>query len=189
MLLYRIQSREALAEAPLYDQVKEEGYSLGDEHGFALSDRLLGAIGLTVVAHSFIEYNLGVCITRLAGVSSHRGMMMTAGMSFRALRGALQGLVLDRVAPTSAEAAKFRDIMARVTKFEEFRNQAAHSLWATTREDINKALRIKANTGKAGFRSAPIDVNVDTISHAIKNSNRAMHDLMQFVDGLVKAEE
>ena len=171
------------------DQVKDEDYSLGDEHGFALSDRLLGAIGLTVVAHSFIEHNMGVCITQLAGASSHRGMMMTAGMSFRALRSALQGLVLDRVASTSAEAAKFREIMARVTKFEEFRNQAAHSLWATTREDISKALRIKTTTGKEGFRAAPIDVSVDTISQSIKNSNRAIHDLMQFVDGLVKAEK
>ncbi len=168
---------------------KDAGYALGDEHGFALSDKILAAIGLTVVCHSYLEHNIAASIIRLADIPSHRGLMMTSGMSFRALRSALDGLIVEHVKHDSTEAEKYKAIMARINGFENFRNQVAHSLWATSREDVTKALRVKMSTGKSGFRAIRTDIDTSAISKSIKEVNAALRDLMEFVEGLVAKRE
>ncbi len=167
----------------------DTGYTLGDEHGFALSDKILAAIGLTVVCHAYLEHNIASAIIRLAGMPSHRGLMMTSGMSFRALRSALDGLVLEHDQHIGTEAENYKAIMARISAFENFRNQVAHSLWATSREDVTKALRVKMGTSKAGFRAVHTDIDASAISNSIKDVNAALSDLMKFVEGLIATRE
>jgi hypothetical protein len=168
---------------------KDPGYTLGDEHGFALSDNILAAIGLTVVCLSYLEHNIASAIIRLADMPSHRGLMMTSGMSFRALRSALDGLILESVKHGSTEAEKYKAIMTRINGFENFRNQVAHSLWATSREDVTKALRVKMGTSKSGFRAVQTDIDTSAISKSIKEVNAALRDLMEFVESLIAKRE
>ena len=170
-------------------QGPQPGYSFGDEHGFALSDPILAAIGLTVVCHSYIEHNISTSIMKLAEIDSHLGFLMTSGMSFRALRGALDNLVLARIKHTTPEAKRYREIIARIQKFEDFRNQTAHSLWGTKRDDVTKAFRVRSTRTKAGLRVFPIDVDVSAISKSIKDAQLALNDLMRFVDEITPTQD
>jgi len=100
------------------------------KHGFTVSDEILTAIGCTVVCQSHTELQLGLLIHKLLDADYPKGCALTAGMSFKQLCTTVSALVAETIGETDSRFQKVKELLGVLQRFEEFRNQAAHSVWA-----------------------------------------------------------
>lgn len=115
------------------------------KHGFTVSDEMLTAIGCTVVCQSHVELQLGLLINKLLNVEDGKGFAFTSTMSFKHLCTAVSALVVEATGEDDPRFEEVRELLAGLQRFEEFRNQVAHSVWAHA-DDFSAltARRIKA---------------------------------------------
>jgi hypothetical protein len=175
---------EIFLEAKMSEPEYQPGYEFAFSHGYAVSDQILTAIGLTVVCHSFIEHQLATAIILLSGVESDIGLTMTSGMSFRSLGDALHGLMMRRIADNEQQAARYNEIIRDIRLFEQLRNQVAHSLWGSQQDNVREAIRIKTRTNRKGFGHVWEPVTVQKISAEIKKAQKASGDLIMLAHGI-----
>jgi hypothetical protein len=154
--------------------------SFAFSHGYTVSDKMLTAIGCTVICQSHIELQLSLLIMKLLGVEYQKGCALTAGMSFKNLCATLSSLVLQAVEETDDQYRRFKELMGKIQHFEELRNQVAHSVWAHGAGfGSERALRLKttARQGK-GVKHQSEEVEIARLSKAIHEANKAQVEMV-----------
>jgi hypothetical protein len=99
-------------------------------------------LGDITVSFALLESCLQNLAHSLLGSGQRLGQIVTAEISFKALRALTVSLYLERNGEDQ-NLDQFRDLMKRAAQAEEKRNQFTHSLWAVG-NDLASITRIKA---------------------------------------------
>jgi len=118
------------------------------EYGLTVSQKMLFAIGATVVRQASIEQSLAHLIILMLRLDSDAGFALTVGMSYRVLLSTLDSLLLMRIDRQSPEYKKIRELMGALNSFEQFRDQIAHSMWGHA-HDFNPGAGTRVRFGKS----------------------------------------
>src|SRR5688500_1445706 len=89
--------------------------------------KLLVHIGDITVSFELVEMQIQTLIGSLIREHQRIGQIITAELSFRALRALAVSLYMERHGEDS-DFDTLRDLMKRAAKIEETRNQVAHSI-------------------------------------------------------------
>jgi hypothetical protein len=157
----------------------DRGFSL--EYGLTVSEKMLVAIGATVVRQASIEQSLAHLIILMLRLESDAGFALTVGMSFRVLLSTLDSLLLMRIDRQGPEYKKIRELVGALNSFEQFRNRIAHSMWGHA-HDFNPDAGTRFRFGK----SVPFEqVSLHQIKKELSIAAEASSKLTIFVRELI----
>jgi len=142
-------------------------------------------IGDITVSFALLESCLQTLAHSLLGVGQRLGQIVTAEVSFKALRALTVSLYLQRNGEDE-DVAHFRDLIKRVAETEEKRNQITHSLWGA-RNDKGSITRIKTTAKeKHGIRFHFENITSNQLAEFAKEIKVLAHDIQNFWISLIE---
>jgi hypothetical protein len=142
-------------------------------------DDHLKHIGDMTVSFALLENCLQSLAQSLLGAGQRMGQIITAEVSFRALRALTVSLYLQRNGEDQ-HIEQFRALIRRAADVEEKRNQITHSLWGagTTAESITR-IKVTAKE-KHGIRFRFDDVTAKDLAAAAQEIKDLAQDIQRF---------
>jgi len=142
-------------------------------------DEHLKHIGDITVSFALLESGLQSLTQSLLGAGQRLGQIVTAELSFRALRALTVSLYLQRNGEDET-LEKFRELIKRAADVEEKRNQITHSLWGAGR-DASSITRIKATAKERhGIRFHFENVTSQQLAEFAREIKVLAHDIQDF---------
>lgn len=132
----------------------------------ALSAELLAEIGRITVLFAILEHDLKNLVHWLLGLPENVGRTITSELSFRGVYQLAASLVKERAPDMSSD---FKDVLKRIGKAEDKRNQISHSLWGafSATRAVRTKYSAKANRGLYFSREELSPDDIYAISTAI----------------------
>jgi len=142
-------------------------------------DNHLKHIGDITVSFALLESTLQSLAQSLLGSGQRLGQIVTAELSFKALRALTVSLYLQRNGEDE-NVESFRELISRAAKAEDQRNQITHSVWGAG-ENASSITRIKTTAKeKHGIRFHFENVTADQLAAFAKDIKILAHDIQQF---------
>lgn len=107
----------------------------------AVPKELLVHMGDITVSFAMLEFHIQMLTGSLINEHQRIGQIVTAELSFRALRGLVTSLYRERHGE-DADFGTLVDLMKRAQALEEIRNQITHSIWLAG-DPANTIMRFK----------------------------------------------
>jgi hypothetical protein len=149
----------------------------------SISDEHCLAIGKITVAFAEIESWLSSFIWALIVPFSeqHVGQIVTAEMSFSRKLDVVVSLFKYRCTDEK-ERNRLKELVDRIQKLEEKRNQVQHSLWIMQSSDQSEAMRLKITAKrKHGLSHAKEIVTAEPLEALARDLQIAVSDLSSFM--------
>lgn len=142
-------------------------------------DEHLKHIGDITVSFAMLESQLQTLAQSLLGAGQRRGQIVTAELSFKALRALTVSLYLERN-EEDEYLEEFRSLIKRAADAEEKRNQIVHSVWGAGNGPLS-ITRIKTTAKeKHGIRFHFEDVSAGDLAEFAAEIKALAGDLLQF---------
>lgn len=149
-------------------------------------DNHLKYIGDITVSFAMLEMVLQSLAQSLLGAGQRLGQIVTAELSFKALRALTVSLYLERNGEDENFEA-FRELISRTAEAEQQRNQITHSLWGAG-SDAASITRFKTTAKESqGIRFHFENVTSDQLADFAKNIKILSDDIQRFWISLIKA--
>lgn len=143
-------------------------------------DEHLKHIGDITVSFAMLESQLQTLAQSLLGSGQRLGQIVTAELSFKALRALTVSLYLQRNGDDE-NLEEFRALIKRAADAEEERNRIVHSMWGAG-NDASSITRIKTMAKERhGIRSHFEDVSATDLSKFAAEIKVLAGDLQQFL--------
>ena len=151
-----------------------------------VSDEHLKHIGDITVSFALLESCIQSLAQSLLGTGQRIGQVVTAELSFKALRAMTVSLYLRQIGEDEHLEA-FRDLIRRAADVEEQRNQITHSLWAAGAE-AQSITRIKTTAKERhGIRFHFETVTSHQLAEFAREIKVLAHDIQNFWFLLIQA--
>ena len=148
-------------------------------------DEHLKHIGDITVSFALLESCLQTLAQSLLGAGQRLGQIITAEVSFKALRALTVSLYLERNGEDE-NIERFRALIRRASETEEKRNQITHSLWAAGQDAAN-ITRIKTTAKeKHGIRFHFENVTGEQLAEFAREIKVLAHDIHNFWISLIQ---
>jgi len=142
-------------------------------------------IGDITVSFALLENCLQTLAHSLLGTRQRLGQIVTAEISFKALRALTVSLYLERNGEDE-DVAEFRELIKRAAETEDKRNQITHSLWAAG-QNKESITRIKATAKeKHGVRFHFENVTSNQLAELAKEIKVLALDIQNFWTSLIQ---
>jgi len=149
-------------------------------------DEHLKRIGDITVSFAMLESVLQSLAHSLLGAEQRLGQIVTAELSFKALRALTISLYMQRNGE-DAHLQSFRELIKRATDVEVKRNQIVHSLWGAG-SDATSITRIKTTAKeRQGIRFHFENVTAEQLATFTGEIKALAQDLQQFWLLLIQA--
>ncbi len=146
----------------------------------------LKAIGDITVSFALLESTIQTLAQSLLGAGQRLGQIVTAEVSFTALRALTVSLYLQRNG-NDEHLDEFRALIKRAADAEEKRNQITHSVWAAGRK-VGCITRTKTTAKERhGIRTLFEDVSSDHLTAIAQELKVLSHDIQNFWISLIKS--
>lgn len=148
-------------------------------------DEHLKHIGDITVSFALLESCLQTLAQSLLGAGQRFGQIVTAEVSFKALRALTVSLYLERNGEDQ-NADQFRALIRRASDAEEKRNQITHSLWGAGQNPAS-ITRIKTTAKeKHGIRFHFENVTGEDLAGFAREIKVLSHDIQNFWVALIE---
>lgn len=147
-------------ESQLPNKAKESLKSISTQ-----KKQLASAIGLLVIHFNQVESEIGEFLALFLNKTSLENdskniAIMAASLSFSQKLDLLSALYLNRYKSVPAQSDLFRQIISKLSKYEEYRNTIIHSRWGTRYLGEETIRRFKSNVkGRKGLREVEEEVD------------------------------
>lgn len=148
-------------------------------------DDHLKHIGDITVSFALLESCLQTLAQSLLGAGQRLGQIVTAEVSFKALRALTVSLYLQRNGEDE-HLEEFRALIKRAADAEDKRNQITHSLWAAG-NDAASSTRIKTTAKERhGIRFHFENVTSEHLAEFARDIKVLAHDIQKFWISLIQ---
>lgn len=149
-------------------------------------DEHLKHIGDITVSFALLENCLQALAQSLLGAGQRLGQIVTAEVSFKALRALTVSLYLQRNGEDE-HLTQFRELIRRAADAEDKRNQITHSLWAAG-ENAHSITRIKTTAKERhGIRFHFENVTADQLAAFAREIKVLANDIQKFRVSLIQS--
>ncbi len=148
-------------------------------------DEHLKHIGDITVSFTMLELNVQAFAWGLLGAGQRTGQIVTAELSFRAVRALAQSLYLNRNGDDDF-LAKLRKLMARADRAEERRNGIIHSHWAVGANAASITRFKNTAKRKSGFQVTVENLTGDQLAGFALEIKTLAHDILTLFVALIR---
>jgi hypothetical protein len=143
-------------------------------------DELLKHIGDVTVSFAMLEGILQMLAQSLLGAGQRLGQIVTAELSFKALRALTVSLYVQRNGQDEPYHSEFRSLIKRLADTEEQRNQIVHSVWCAGNSPTTITRFKTTAKERYGIRSHFEDVSSEQLSTFAMEIKILAAELQQF---------
>lgn len=144
-------------------------------------------IGDITVSFAMLESQLQSLIGSLLNERQRIGQIITAELSFKALKALLVSLYIERHGNDDSDFGQLKRLILRCGKIEEKRNQITHSVWGAG-SDVNHITRIKTTAKENhGIKFQFEDVSSQSLANIAIEIKILAHDLFAFYMHLLES--